>query len=74
MGRDDNFKDDYFKFTKQLTSKGYAIEHQQLLNQVVAGTYHIIVYLPSQQTWENMLYLIIVHGVSINKEFYLDQI
>ena len=67
MGRNDKFKDDHFKFTKELTSKGYAIEHQQLLNQVVAGTYHIMVYLPSQQTWENMLYLIIVQNIMVYK-------
>ena len=39
MARNNKFKDNYIKFMKELTSKGYA----KLLNQIIAGTYHTMV-------------------------------
>ena len=46
--RNNKFKDDYLKLMKELISKGYAKNHQQLLNQVVAGTYHTMVDHPNK--------------------------
>ena len=53
IARDNKFKDDYNKFMKELTSKGYAKESSKVAQ---SGHYwylpHHGVYHP-QQTWEN---------------------